>query len=318
MGKRIDITGNKYGMLTVVKFSHTDKNRQSVWKCKCDCGNECEVGGASLKSGNTRSCGCIQKKRRNTFAEKYAGQIVKENDLKGMRFGRLTVESRAEDIVYKNGTHVRAWNCICDCGNKKKVSGSLLVSGNTKSCGCSRKETHIIIHGLSKTRLYNEWRGMIYRCKTPKYERYQGRGIKVCDEWKGHEGLRKFCEWATKNGYKDNLTIDRIDNDGDYEPSNCRWVDAYAQMNNTSWTVKLSVDGETKGISEWARISGINRRTISRRLERGWDVKRAIFEPSHYRRANNEVEGMPVLRERASNEISNIRIYENQAVHAPL
>ena len=163
------------------------------------------------------------------------------NDLSGQKFGRLTVTSRAENA---NDGHAQ-WNCICDCGNKTIVIGSMLKSGATKSCGCLVKET-VTKHGLHGDRLYEVWSGMKSRCNNPKYRDYKwygGKGIKLCREW--NDSFKAFHDWAYANGYyptapRGKCTIDRIDPDGDYEPSNCRFADMHTQRVNQARMRKVS------------------------------------------------------------------------------
>lgn len=213
-------------------------------------------------------------------------------DMTGQRFGRLTVIDRAGTA---NNGGVR-WRCRCDCGKVVCVKGSSLRSGSTKSCGCYRKyvlnsslKTRIqeTCDGHSSSRLYIIWQQMKMRCDNPKntkYARYGGRGIKVCPAWYDWEIFRS---WAVNAGYQDNLTIDRIDVNGNYEPSNCRWVDVFTQANNTTRNVYLTFDGETHTISEWARLTGNSVSTLNSRFRYGWTVKRALTEPvRQYKRRN--------------------------------
>ena len=153
-------------------------------------------------------------------------------DLTGQKFGRLTVIERADNT--KQGQ--AKWLCQCDCGRKTVVMGKSLRNGNTKSCGCLQKETigyKRTIHGQTNTRFYRIWCGMKSRCynkKNPHFHLYGGRGIKVCNEWL--KDFQTFYDWAIANGYADNLTLDRINVNGNYEPSNCRWITRKEQNNN--------------------------------------------------------------------------------------
>lgn len=182
--------------------------------------------------------------------------------LEGMRFGKLTVLAEHPE---RDNRGAIMWVCKCDCGNTKIINGNSLRSGRSTTCGCSTRK-----HGMRNTRLWNIFDGMLKRCYKPShqwYKRYGGRGIVICDEWLKDRG--SFFSWALANGYRDDLTIDRIDTNGNYCPENCRWVDMKTQINNRSTTPTVEIDGECKTISEWASVTGIAYQTIYRRYKRG-------------------------------------------------
>jgi len=163
--------------------------------------------------------------------------------IEGKSFGRLTVIKLDHRKRYQGGSR-GFYLCLCDCGNEKVVRRDHLTSNSTRSCGCLEKENRErlafkVSHGQTKTRLYYVWNTMRMRCRNPNvenYHNYGGRGIKVCDEW--NENFEPFCEWAMANGYEEHLTIERIDNDGNYEPSNCKWATYKEQAQNKRNTIK--------------------------------------------------------------------------------
>ena len=172
------------------------------------------------------------------------GKLIDET---GNRYGKLTVLKRDGSSKEKKAK----WLCKCDCGNYTSVVGKSLRNGNTKSCGCHRREVlkrgivSQTTHGETNTRLYNIWRGIKKRCRlegSASYEWYGLKGIDVCDEW--YDSYESFRDWSHKNGYKDGLTIDRIDCNGDYTPQNCRWADWKTQENNRSNTVYVEYNGK--------------------------------------------------------------------------
>lgn len=199
-------------------------------------------------------------------------------DLTDQRFGRLTVIERAENS--KDGK--ARWVCRCDCGKQTVVVGNHLRSNAIQSCGCFSKETTLKrcrTHGATKGRLYRIWCNMKRRCSDPKnisYTRYGQCGISVCSEWMNFEA---FSDWALSHGYRDDLSIDRIDSGGDYCPENCRWADSITQSNNRRSNRHLTFCGKTHTMAEWAKIVQISEATLWSRIKAGWTVERALTEP---------------------------------------
>lgn len=203
-----------------------------------------------------------------------------EDRMIGKRFGRLFVAGRTEDYITPSGSAHKKYICICDCGSQTTALKEHLTSGRQKSCGCLKKENGNPTHREIHTRLYRIWGNMCNRCSNsnnPAWDRYGGRGITVCDEWKSFECFR---DWAMKNGYADNLTLDRRDNDMGYNPSNCRWVDRFAQANNKRDNHVIAYNGETKTLAEWARTIGIPYKTLHNRVvSMDWPIERAFTQP---------------------------------------
>ncbi len=200
-------------------------------------------------------------------------------DLTGQKFGRLTVIKRIEN----KGKYTN-WLCKCDCGNQTEATSHILRKGEKKSCGCLHREFIINknkVHEKSNTRLYRIYVGMKQRCykvSEPCYKYYGGRGIKICNEWL--QDFMSFYNWAIANGYKENLTIDRIDVNGNYEPNNCRWATRKEQMNNMRTNRLLTYKGITKNISEWAKEYKIPYDVLQNRITKhGWSIERALTQP---------------------------------------
>jgi hypothetical protein len=196
-------------------------------------------------------------------------------DLTGQKFGRWLVIKRYQTIPKTK------YLCRCECGTERLVAHGDLRNGKSRSCGCLKRDLTIArntTHGDSHhERLWRIWNNMKNRCSNPNidtFHRYGGRGIKVCDEWE--QSYESFREWSLSNGYTDNLSIDRIDNDGNYEPNNCRWVTSKIQSRNTVRNNRYSIENETRTLIEWCELHSINYRTVKSRLSRGWSFEDAI------------------------------------------
>lgn len=194
-------------------------------------------------------------------------------DHTGEKFGKLTVLRRVEN---KNSR--TRWLCQCECGNLTIAYSNMLINGTHKSCGCYKNQRIKELnykHGQSNarkrgqgTKMYENWKGMKARCYYPKhkdYKYYGAKGITVCDEWV-HD-YQCFYDWAINNGYEEGLTLDRIDSLKNYCPDNCRWVTWYIQNNNRSVVRRIAIGNETHTISEWAAISGLDRKLIASRVD---------------------------------------------------
>ena len=258
MSNKINMIGQKFGKLTVLEeCKERNRHGKIVYKCLCGCGNIVNIIGLHLRNGNTRSCGCLRAL----------------NIKAGQKFGRLTVIKEVKD--QKLG---KAYKCVCDCGNLATVIGSNLVSGNTRSCGCLHNEGNNKKHKLSYTKLYRVYYGMKARCYDEHhqyYAHYGGRGIKICQEWLDNN--KTFFDWAMENGYQENLTIDRIDADGDYEPNNCRWVSILEQVRNRRNSVYIEYKGARKTMAQWSEELNISYHTLYTRYTKKWKSEDILF-----------------------------------------
>ncbi len=217
-----NLTGMTFGILLVDSKSDQRTNKHEIlWECHClKCGKQKLVSTSQLTSGKTRSCTCqINDQPR---IQHRTGRTPL--DLTGQKYAMLTVLYRVD------GSH---WHCACDCGNTCTATTDQLRQGDKKTCGCEAR--NVKRSKITGTNLYDTYRNMLNRCNNPhhpNYKYYGARGIKVAEEWTGPNGGDNFADWAFSHGYQKNLQIDRIDNDGNYEPSNCRWVTSKENCNN--------------------------------------------------------------------------------------
>lgn len=208
----------------------------------------------------------------------------------GMKFGKLTVR----EIVVNGNTNQRKYLCDCECGGTKITSEDNLRRGHCRSCGCLYKG-----HGGSKkknifmgsdSKLYRTWSGIKSRCfdqNSHNYHNYGGRGITMCDEWKND--YNTFKKWALHNGYNESrgrdCSIDRIDTNGNYEPSNCRWATAKEQANNTRRNTIVEYDGKRMSLSQWADYLKMDYSSFMSRWVRGWTMEKIVNTPvRHYKK----------------------------------
>lgn len=172
------------------------------------------------------------------------------------------------------------WECMCDCGNITLVYGNNLVRGAVKSCGCLKHRVRDT-HHKSFTRVYRIYAKIKRRCFSEDdgaYPSYGGRGITMCEEWR--KSFEAFYTWSMQNGYSDELSIDRIDNDGDYTPQNCRWATAKEQSNNRRSCIKVTMNGRTQNLKEWCDELGISYKTVHQRINGyNWDAIKALTTP---------------------------------------
>ena len=216
--------------------------------------------------------------------------MPKKIDLTGVKRNKLQVIK----LDHIDKRHNKVWLCKCDCGNYTTAKTYQLNNGSKQSCGCAMKENMKKVatkHSLSRSRIYRIYTNMVVRCTNPndiEYKNYGGRGIRICDEWV--DDFMAFNDWSMANGYKKNLTIDRIDNNGNYEPSNCRWIDMKTQQRNRRSNRLITINGIERTLIEWSEISGIDRATIARRINVGWDKKdwlKPVFHNKEFKYVND-------------------------------
>ena len=196
------------------------------------------------------------------------------NDLIGSVFNNLTIVDHTNKIDSRE-----SYLCKCVCGNYTRVILRDLKNNHTKSCGCYTKYRNPSSVNGKRNRIYTIWIGIKTRClniTSDSYNNYGGRGITICEEWLDFDN---FADWSKENGYRDDLTIDRINNDGNYEPINCRWINSKNQQNNKRNTIYLTINNETKPLSIWCEEYNIDRKRVSGRIRLGWDPLIALTKP---------------------------------------
>lgn len=272
-----NLVGKRFGELVVVARVGSDPRGKARWHVRCDCGEGTFADTNSLRSGTKTSCGCkVGRAAAERNARTHHGSMV------GQQFGRLTVmERRGSDRNQK-----ALWLAECACGARVTKTTGQLRSGHTRSCGCLRSETAkrtFTKHGLTAGRRASPeiatWSAMIRRCHDPReshYPWYGARGIKVCARWRASFGAF-LADMGIRPG--PGFTLDRIDNDGDYTPENCRWATSAEQSRNRSDNHWIEIDGERRTLVDWARARGLKYQTIVKRIERGWSERDAVLTP---------------------------------------
>lgn len=268
-----DYIDKKFGHLTVIGLAEKTHEYSNSFLFRCDCGNIIKDQPHRVINGHKTSCGkCNAQKTKPKF------------DIKtyiGKKSGKLTVIGLGER------QKIGGWrlHCICECGNTIDVLPYQFNNGSVRTCGCSKRKGTRLNDGRSLHPLYGIWNQMMRRCynsKTIHYDRYGGRGITVCDEW--HD-FWNFVKWSDSVGGRPTGTsIDRIDNNGNYEPSNCRWATKFQQSTNKCTNVILEYNGIKKSLIEWALEYGLEWNTLSNRINRGWPVDKAITTSVKYTR----------------------------------
>lgn len=250
-----DLTGQKFSRLLVLSRYLPNEKGHALFLCKCDCGKEKVIAARHLK-GKTKSCGCYNNEAA---------------DLTDNTYGNLTVLKFS-----RRDQRRRQWYiCLCGCGKEKELPSMDFKLGKIISCGCIKAQKfreRVTKHNESHTLLYYVWQGMLRRCddeKNPGYKNYGGRGISVCDEWKEYP---TFAKWARSKGYKKPLTIERLDNDGNYNPGNCKWATSQEQGFNKRNTVKIEIEGHTYNSKEFYTTYGIKPDVLYYRLKKGLNV----------------------------------------------
>lgn len=232
-------------------------------------------------------------------------------DLKGMKFGKLTVI----ELDSLHGKIGASWKCLCECGNTTIARMKHLTYGNTKSCGCLKKELGTIFDiddNKESYRIYHIWNGMKSRCyskNNDSYHNYGGRGIEICNEWLND--FMSFYNWAINNGYSNELSIDRIEVNGNYEPSNCRWATDKEQQNNRRNNLHVTINGVTKTGAQWEDEYDLARGSVGKRISIGWSGEDLLEKP----KVANKQSGVKYITWNKSKEIWRVRKRINGIEH---
>lgn len=270
-------------------------NRSRVYKVLCPLCSKTFISRAD-HIGKTKSC-------------QECSQAHRFIDISGQRFGRLVALERVGRTLAPNGTRQSMWRCRCDCGNETVVKYISLTTGNTRSCGCMEEENRHanmqkaleqrrksvsmdFVGNLDVHPLYKTWKSMLMRCSNPNvdgYKHYGGRGIKVCNRWSGNLGFENFIKDMGER--PDGTTLDRIDYNGNYEPSNCHWATSDEQANNRTDNIYIIVGGRKITAKQFCKALGLNYWVAIKQIQRGYDIniiaKDVRFNQGEYRRRHD-------------------------------
>lgn len=256
MNKYQNLINKRFGKLTVLELSDKTKSNSKtrLWKCKCDCGSiiykSTRVLNESIKLNKTLSCGCMRK-----------------SNLIGKNFGDYEVVK----FLFSNNKH-KYWQCKCVCGEIVCKTTAYLTRCKYK---CLKKQKEKTIINSKLKAILKSMKDRCYNKKNKSYCNYGAKNISICNEWVENPNL--FVNWALDNGYKQGLEIDRIDNNGNYEPSNCRWVDDFVQANNKSNNINITYNGKTQSLRKWCRELQIPyRKTHKRLVLYKWSIERCF------------------------------------------
>lgn len=260
--KMVDLTGKKYGKLTVIAFSHKE-GREFFWEVVCDCGTFKKARGGNLKQGKSKSCGCDQ----HTWRKKSMHAVI---DLSGKTFGRLTV------IGFSHKDKSAYWTCSCTCGKDGVFSSKGLQAGSTTSCGCAQRDA-VTKHGLSYHPLYGTWIDMIARChdsKNKAFKWYGAKGVSVCERWK--ENPQFFFD--DMGDRPKGTSLDRVDGTTGYNKDNCTWAAESQQQNNRRNNRWFSYLGKAYNLKQLCATIGCGYDATKAKLHRGKPVIETLEE----------------------------------------
>lgn len=277
-----DITEEDFDAWHVLHLSHVERMTKAgrpraprwYWWCRCACGTEKAVLMEYLLDGRSRSCGCRQgtNSRETQLRSACPNNGEQRRSRIGYQWDKWTI---AADLGLRDG--MGWWLIRCECGREREVNVSRLGEGVW--CDCHPRHSPAIkTHGMTGTRTYRIWQGMLNRCYNSTmsgYERYGGKGVRVCDRWFAFDAFLADMEGECPEGW----SIDRIDGNGNYEPGNCRWADRFTQANNRLDRRTIDFDGLRLTVSGWAERLGISHSALTARLGRGWPLARALREP---------------------------------------